>query len=185
MPEAIATFGTLDIRAFGFGCTGSSYLVGHETEDRLTREAQEGCGIPVITAAQAIRQTLRELGVSAFALVSPYTESLSAAGYRYWERAGFRITSKLRVDNTLANTHAIYELGSADALEAVRRLDKAGADCVVISGTGMPTLRALQQLAGELAVPVVSSNLCLAWVLCREVAPELAPPTPAGLMQVR
>lgn len=183
MPEAIRSFGTLGIRAFGFGCTGSSYMAGHELEDRLTQEAQSACGIPVITAAQAIRRVLRELGVSTFALVSPYTETLSAAGYRYWEAAGFRLSAKLRVDNTLADTHAIYELTSDDALDAIRRIDRSGADCVVVSGTGMPTLRALRQAAGELPLPVVSSNLCLAWALCREVAPELAPASPAGLLQ--
>ena len=50
------------------------------------------------------------------------------------------------------------------------------------SGTGMPTLRALREFRHECALPVLSSNLCLAWALTRAAAPELAPPLPAGLL---
>lgn len=182
MPEAIATFGEMKLAAFGFGCTGSSYLAGRELEDRLTAEAIERCRIPVVTAAQAIRQALSSLGCGSIALVSPYPADLAEAGYRYWEAAGIRVVGRLRVDTELTDTHRIYELTSGDALAALRRVDRTGADCLVASGTGMPTLRALRQLRSESAVPVISSNLSLAWALTRTAAPELAPPSPAGLL---
>ena len=40
-------------------------------------------------------------------------------------------------------------------------------DAVFLSGTGMPTLAAIVELAGELPAPAVSSNLCLAYELLR------------------
>jgi maleate isomerase len=46
----------------------------------------------------------------------------------------------------------------------------------------MPTLRALRALRSELKLPVLSSNLSLAWALTRAAAPELAPATPGGLL---
>ena len=82
----------------------------------------------------------------------------------------------------LIDTHRIYELTSDDALGALRAVGRDGAGAIVASGTGMPSLRALRILRGETALPVLSSNLCLAWALVREVAPELAPATPAGLL---
>lgn len=182
MPEAIRTFGAMKLAAFGFGCTGSSYMAGLELEDRLTAEAVDAGRIPVITAAQAIRAALKSLGCGAIALVSPYPESLAEAGYRYWESAGIRVLARLRVDPALTDTHRIYELTSEDALAALRRIDRTGADCLVASGTGMPTLRALRLLRSESALPVLSSNLCLAWALTRTAAPELAPPSPEGLL---
>lgn len=178
MPEAIATFGEMKLAAFGFGCTGSSYVAGLALEDRLTAEAAEGTAIPVITAAQAIRAALDSLGCSSIALVSPYPAALAEAGYRYWEAAGIRVVDRLRVDPTLTDTHRIYELTSDDALAALRKLDTTGADCLVASGTGMPTLRALRTLNAESQRPVLSSNLCLAWALTRLAAPELAPAAP-------
>jgi maleate isomerase len=182
MPEAVRSFGSLNIRAFGFGCTGSSYLAGPALEDELTTQAQLSCSLPVVTAAQAIRRALEALGLRRVALVSPYPEALADAGHRYWADAGVQIVAKLRVDDRLQDTHRIYELTSEDALAALRRVDRSAADCIVASGTGMPSLRALRTLSAEISIPALSSNLCLAWALLREVAPELAPATPAGLL---
>jgi maleate isomerase len=61
-------------------------------------------------------------------------------------------------------------------------VDAAGADCVVASGTGMPTLRALRRRSASATPPALSSNLCLAWALWRAVAPSEAPRTPQGLL---
>jgi maleate isomerase len=182
MPEAIRTFGEMKLAAFGFGCTGSSYIAGLDLEDRLTAAAAEECRIPVITAAQAIRRALKSLGCNSIALVSPYPAELAEAGYRYWESAGIRVVARLRVDPALTDTHRIYELTSDDALAALREVDKSGADCLLSSGTGMPTLRALRTLRSELELPVLSSNLSLAWALTQAAAPELAPATPGGLL---
>jgi len=182
MPAAIRTFGEMTLAAFGFGCTGSSYIAGLELEEKLTAAAAAECRIPVITAAQAIRLALQSLGCKAIALVSPYPAELAEAGYRYWADAGIRVVARLRVDPALTDTHRIYELTSADALAALRKIDQAGADCLVASGTGMPTLRALRILHSESAIPALSSNLSLAWALTRTAAPELAPPSPRKLL---
>jgi maleate isomerase len=136
----------------------------------------------VITAAQAIRAALAALGAERIALVAPYPADLHEAGLRYWRDAGVEVVASLRVDPTLDDTHRIYELTSDDALEALQRVDAAGADCVVASGTGMPTLRALRRRSTSATPPALSSNLCLAWALWRAVAPSEAPRTPQGLL---
>ena len=182
IPEAIGTFGEMKLAAFGFGCTGTSYVAGLELEDRLTAEAAEQTSLPVITAAQAIRLALKELGCTSIALVSPYPDWLAEAGYRYWEDAGINIVDRRRVDPALIDTHKIYELTSDDALAELRRLNGNDADCLVASGTGMPTLKALKTFATETELPVLSSNLSLAWALTREAAPELAPPSPQEML---
>jgi len=182
LPEAIRTFGVLKLAAFGFGCTGSSYLAGAALEQQLVAAAEAEAGIPVLTAARAIRAALETLGCRSIALVSPYPVDLAEAGYRYWSEAGIRVSGRLRVDPDLVDTHRIYELTSGDALAALRQVDRAGADCLLASGTGMPTLRAIAALRRELDLPVLSSNLCLAWALTRVAAPELAPAEPGGLL---
>ncbi|MFO1457137.1 MAG: aspartate/glutamate racemase family protein [Steroidobacteraceae bacterium] len=182
MPDAVRSFGSMGIAAFGFGCTGSSYVAGCALEDELTGAATREVGIPVISAAQAIRAALAALGLRRIALVSPYPEWLAEAGYRYWQDAGLEIVGKRRVDLGLVDTHRIYELTSEDALAALREVDTDGAQALVASGTGMPTLRALRTLRREGTLPVLSSNLCLAWCLLRAVAPELAPRSPVELL---
>lgn len=182
LPQAIASFGSLRLTAFGLGCTGSSYRVSPAFEDELTTAAAAERGLPVITAAQAVRRVLAALGLRRIALVSPYPERLAEAGYRYWEAAGLELVDRIRVDPALADTHGIYEMTSDDALAALRRLDHRRAEAVVLSGTGMPTLQALRVARGELALPVISSNLCLAWSLLRAAAPAIAPSTPQWLL---
>jgi maleate isomerase len=44
-------------------------------------------------------------------------------------------------------------------------MDLSGADALLLSGTGMPTLGAIKQGAKTLSIPVLSSNYCLAWAL--------------------
>ena len=148
MPEAIRTFGEMRLAAFGFGCTGSSYLAGLELEDRLVAAAAADCG-HARSSPRPRRSASRSAAWAAasIALVSPYPADLAEAGYRYWEAAGIRVVGRLRVDPALTDTHRIYELTSDDALAALRRIDQTGADCLVASGTGMPTLRALQRAA--------------------------------------
>ncbi len=182
LPQAIASFGNLRLTAFGLGCTGSSDRVSPAFEDELTTAAAAERGLPVITAAQAVRRVLAALGLRRIALVSPYPERLAEAGYRYWEAAGLELVDRIRVDPALADTHGIYEMTSDDALAALRRLDHRRAEAVVLSGTGMPTLQALRVARGELALPVISSNLCLAWSLLRAAAPAIAPSTPQWLL---
>jgi maleate isomerase len=181
IPEALATFRPLQLDALGFGCTGSSYLAGPAVEDGLVAAAAVAGRTPVVTAAQALRRALGALELKSFALVSPYPAALAEAGCAYWREAGFTITATLRVDPVLDDTHAIYELTSEDALRAARSIDCSGADALVITGTGMPTLAALRVLRETGSRPVLSSNLCLAWALLAVAAPELAPATPLEL----
>lgn len=178
MPEAIASFGGMGLAAFGFGCTGSSYRAGVALERELTEAAAARCKLPVITAAQAIRAALDTLGITRIALVSPYPVELAEAGYRYWEDGGIEVLARLRVEPTLTDTHRIYELTSDDALAAMHRLalrdiQRDGVQALLVSGTGMPTLRALRRWRSETSLPALSSNLCLAWALRCAVSPEL------------
>ncbi len=182
IPDSIASYGPLRLAAFGFGCTGSSYIVGSKKEDELTAAAAHERQMPVVTAAQAIRQALTGMGAARIALVSPYPEALAESGYTYWRSAGIEVAHTLRVDERLADTHNIYELTSQDALTAVQNVRTDAVDCIVVSGTGMPTLAALRQSAATMALPVISSNLCLAWALLGRAAPELAPTLPIGLI---
>jgi maleate isomerase len=182
LADAVRTFGTLDLRAFGLGCTGTSYVAGLALEDRLVAEAAAECRLPVVTATQAIRQALSHLGVRRIALVSPYPEALAEAGYAYWRDAGIELIARLRVDPALDDTHRIYELTSTDALRALRAVDSSGAEALLATGTGMPTLRALRELQPHETRPVLSSNLCLAWALLRYALPETAPRSPSDLL---
>jgi len=127
------------------------------------------------------------LNVGRIAVMSPYPQSLAEQGYRYWRAAGMTLTDTARVDPALTDTHAIYELSSDDARRGLDALSLDGAQCVVISGTGMPTLRALQVWYQDEThrryPPVISSNLCLTWALWNAAKLEPVLDTPMDLIR--
>src|SRR5690606_16258033 len=67
---ATADFDTLKLDAYGFACTGASYLVGAAAEDRRTAELSQSVGYPVLSAAQAIRAAFARLNVRRMAMLS-------------------------------------------------------------------------------------------------------------------
>lgn len=170
--DTIARFDTAPIRACGFACTGSNYLVGREREDECFAALSASHKFPVISATQAIRHALEVLGAKRIALVSPYPAWLSSAAHAYWTEAGYTITATTGLPADLLDTRNIYKLNTARVTGLLGELLTDDCDAVLLSGTGMPTLRTV--MANTLGLPVISSNLCLAWAMQVAVKPALA-----------
>lgn len=172
--EAPRAFDVLELDVFGFGCTGSSYLIGAEREAEIVAAAENIFGYRIITAAQAVCAALQHLGVKRIALASPYPDWLEQASVAYWEAAGFEIADTVRIETGNADTRGTYGVTSAQAMEKLSALNVRSADGVLLAGTGMPTLGVLRDIESRTGLPAVSSNFCLAWAMLRAVglAPE-------------
>lgn len=157
MEASLATYDGLNLSAFGFACTGSSYLVGAEAERGIVEVASQGFGYPVLTAADAIVWAMTRIGARRIAIIAPYPDALIAAGKSYFEARGLEVVSTRRVVTRTTDTRSIYELTPDQAGDLTET--KLDVDAVLISGTGMPSL---PLLAPEGAPPILSSNLCLA-----------------------
>ena len=144
-------------------CTGASYLLGAEAEDRLFGALSDARGVPVTNAALAVCAALRALGASRVALVSPYPESLTVASAGYWTSRGFAVEAIARVNTDPRGFHAIYALSAGSAGDALGQLAATPADAVVMLGTGMPTLGPIRRTPRVGATPVISCMLALAW----------------------
>ncbi|MBV7483296.1 aspartate/glutamate racemase family protein [Bordetella sp. BOR01] len=153
--------------ALGYACTGSSYLVDPAMEARLLAEQESRVGYRIVTAASAILQALQHLGAARVALLAPYPEWLMKAGSRYWTAHGLAVVAESRSMIESDDTRHVYGIRSHQVEAAAQALDIGNADAVLISGTGMPTLRAIPRIALRTGKPVVSSNLCLAWALLK------------------
>ncbi|MCZ8132888.1 MAG: hypothetical protein O9284_16565 [Steroidobacteraceae bacterium] len=180
LPDALAQYDTLPLAAIAFACTGSSYLLGADRESDRLATAARAIGAPVHSSATAIREALAWLGCRSVFVVSPYPSWLRDAGVRYWQAAGFAVTGTADVPIGRADTRGIYELSSRDAARVLAGLDVRGADALLLSGTGMPSLALLgygpgadpllRPGRGTAARPVrLGSNLALAWRLHHHV----------------
>jgi maleate isomerase len=164
---SLDAYDTAKLDAVGFACTGSSYLIGAEDEARRIDAFSEKCGYPIITAAQSIRSALQSLGAERIALFAPYPEWLVDACRAYWTRCGLELTGFTTVAKDISDTRNVYGVGFSDVMNSVARLQTDQADVILMTGTGVPTLRAILALSEQTGKPVLSSNLCLAWSLLR------------------
>jgi maleate isomerase len=165
--EIVDGFDNIRFDAVGFACTGSSYWLDPDDERRRGEAIAARKGYPIITAAQAVKEALEVLGAGTIALISPYPAWLTEICRQHWERQGVRVTATLQLPSGSSESHGIYSLTTPTVLEAIASFDARGADAVLLTGTGMPSLRVILTLDCQSAVPVLSSNLCLAWALAK------------------
>ena len=180
LPETLVQYDTLRVDAVAFACTGSSYLLGARRETEILAAAQAAIGAPIETAAEAILKALKTMGARRILIVSPYPDWLRDAGIAFWREAGLEVVGAATVPIGRADTRGIYELQTADAAGVFDSLDTRGADAVLVSGTGMPSLELLRARRSQ-DPPVISSNLCLAWRLHQHV-PGAGPTLPQELL---
>ena len=174
LDETVDSFDNLAFDALGFACTGSSYLVDPADERRRLDKIHFDKGYPVITAADAVATALDSLGVGAIALISPYPDWLTAASQAHWQRLGLRVTAVQQLPSGGRDAHGIYALTTPTILDKAEDFDPKGAEAILVTGTGMPSLRTILALEPSIGLPILSSNLCLAWALAKttgQVAP--------------
>lgn len=178
---SVAAFDTTRPDALGYACTGTSYLIGPEEERRRIDAYSEAFGFPIITAARAILDACRFLDIARVALLAPYPQWIVDASLAYWKRCGLVVTSSARTALDATDTRAVYKIRAPMVVDAANALDTDNADAILISGTGMPSLRVMSQLSLRTGKPVLSSNLCLAWALLRKTGVSIdAPRTAMG-----
>lgn len=168
---------------FGFACTASSYFLDGTLQLRILADCERRYGYPIITAADAIFWALSRIGARRIAILSPYPPDLAEAAHAYWRGRGLELveTGSAGKFEKGADTRGIYALGSADAAEALARIDTAGIDAILFSGTGMPSLPLIAEIRS--GPPLLSSNLCLAALICDRLGlgDLLDPGAPPGL----
>jgi maleate isomerase len=171
LPATIDRFGAVACDAIGFACTGSSYLIDPLEERRILAGIEDARQQEIVTAARAVAEACAHLAVRRIALISPYPDWLTAASRAHWDSKGLTVTAVLQLPSSGGDRHGIYALTTPDVLQFAEGFQTGGADAVLLTGTGMPSLRAILALEHDLKVPVLSSNLCLAWSLANRIGP--------------
>ena len=155
-------FAGLEVDAFFLGCTASTYLLDPSREADIFSEASEKLGgAPIISAAHALRAWLKDIEAKSIAVATPYPDWLFKLAEKYWQKAGYDVVTRQKIDISGDDTYGIYQLQSVDARPALEKLITAGADAIIISGTGMPSL-SLLKAAEQMDIKIMSSNYATA-----------------------
>lgn len=159
MPGPATTLAAVNPAVVLLAFTAASYVGGFAGEQALADRIAALTNTRGLTAAQAILAALEHLGVKRLALGTPYPEPISALGKAYWEAAGLQVVGYRR----LAGVENIYDESEERAYRLAREADVPGADAVLLSGTGLPTIGVLELLERDLGKPVISSNQASLW----------------------
>ncbi|MEO6158499.1 MAG: hypothetical protein ABIQ39_12830 [Ilumatobacteraceae bacterium] len=155
--------------AIGVACTGSSYPVGIEGDGSWRALLAESTGLPVHTAASATFDLLTAIGATAITIVSPYPDWLTEQCANFWRSAGFGVLGV----HAIENGDAIYAT-STDAMDAAVATAFGDFDetdrniAIFVAGSGAASLASIEAVTAP-AVPILSSNVALAWALHRSV----------------
>jgi maleate cis-trans isomerase len=160
---SLRQFANAPVNVVGAACTGASYLAGREREAAVVADIEARSGHPFVTAALAVVDALTALKSRRLGLVSPYPDDLNRASVAYWQSHGFEVVQIANAFNSESAFHPIYSLGGSAAAQALRTLENAPLDAIIMLGTGMPTLQPIADSIGWRGAPVMSCNLCLAW----------------------
>jgi maleate isomerase len=175
----LASFGTLQLHAAYIAMTGASYALKLEGDRALTERLGAAAKLPVWTASLAIAEALEALSVKAIVLVSPYEQWLTDRALAYWESAGIRVGQVVN----FGEEFRAYQLTDEEVAARLAQVKPPANSAVVMSGTGMMSLRVIAAMREQIAVPVLSSNLCGAWRLMQAIgvpaSPALAQVAPA------
>lgn len=162
-------FGDAPLDAVAFACTGSSYLL--EPEQRWGQTVDRTSGpCPLVGAATALDRALKTLCAKKIVLVSPYPPALTAPATAYWTSLGYEPDMVLQAPPSKQAGHPIYTQSAADILAVLEQATRIkGIDAIVATGTGAPSLPALDVASRHTDIPILSSNLATAWAVCQNL----------------
>jgi maleate isomerase len=159
----LAQFANAPVSAIAVACSGPSYFMGPQREDRLFGELTDKAGVPVLAATKSVIEALALIGASRVALVSPYPQSLQKASNRYWADRGLDVALSVSAYRETSAFHAIYSLSGDAAQDALDSIRDADVDAVIMLGTGMPTVGAIVDTPAIGQAVVMSCMSALAW----------------------
>ncbi len=143
-----------------YGCTSATLSHGpafdREFQARIEREA----GVPAVTAAGAVVETLTDLGVRRIGFTSPYVRSLNEEAAEFLRQSGFEVVATAHAVGDLGN-YGVGALTPGEVHALGLRADHENAEAIVLSCTDMRAVEAIPMLERDLGKPVVTSNQAL------------------------
>ncbi len=144
---------------FSFLSTACSFINGPGHDTGISDRIQRATGVQAVTTTSAVLRALRTLDIRNIATATPYVEALDKKLTTFLEGNGFVVVNQ----NPLALTHD-HGLHPLDTVrQAAMDTDRAEADGIFISCTGLKTSAIIDDLENALGKPVVTANQASIW----------------------
>ena len=149
-------------QAVAYGCTSGSYVLGPSGDAAIIERMRNAAGVPATTTSTAVVAALRTLGAQSVAVLSPHIDDLNARLRTYLEAAGFNVAAMVGLSLS-CDIEAVEPAETRHIVES--QVDRADADAVFISCTGMRTAEIIDEMEASLGKPVVTANQATLWHL--------------------
>ena len=148
--------------AVGYACTSGAAQIGPA---RVAEQVRAGTTARAVTdPVSALVAACQRLGVGRIGILSPYLESVSARLRA--ELATHGIETPVFGSFAEPSEAKVARIDEGSVIKAGRALaGDGGIGALFLSCTNLRTLGAAQRLQADLGLPVLSSNLVLAWHL--------------------
>ena len=158
MPQSV------EFDAVGYGCTSGTSVIG---PDRVAHLIKEGARTRTVTEpVSALVAACQHLGLRRLAFLSPYVAEVSDGLRAVLAQSGVE-TPVFGSFNEAEETRVARIDGASLVSAAVRLAAQGGVDGVFMSCTNLRTLDVVDRIEAETGLPVLSSNLVLAWHMLR------------------
>jgi len=172
LAEAVKELG---LDAVVYACAETSFNGGDGVRRTLSEEIAQVCGVPVVTATNALLAALEHTGAKKIAVATPYTAVSGEILEQTLADHGLEITDSV---------HRDFRLESQDPREwfltnrqpsslvygMARSLDSAEADTIVLVSTNWTTLQVIEPLEQDTGKRVLTTNQSILWWLMRKLS---------------
>jgi maleate cis-trans isomerase len=163
--------------AIAWACTSGSFSWGREGNENLVSRLQEAAGsVPATTASSAIASALSELGLRRPAVGSPYSAQVNGRLDSFLREHDLEPVEIRSLHSAELDDYALQDVDATQLSEFIRGLARPDSDCVVVSCTGLATAEIVAALEREIGMPILTSNIAIAWH-CWKLGSIAPPPT--------
>ena len=169
--------------AIAWACTSGSFIGGKAAHELLLDQLRRAAGgVPVTTASGAVVAACRHLGIQRPAVGTPYSEQVTSELLAFLQEHDIMPVAVERLHANEMDDYALQDVSDVRLAGFLRQLVCAPeADGIVLSCTGLATATLPRALEPELGLPIVSSNLAIAWH-CWRLGGISAPPLGGGAL---
>ncbi len=160
-----------EVDAICYGCTSGSFLEGPSYSNRIEENIKNETGIAAITTANAMAESIKELGLKKIAIVSPYIQATNERLINFLKECKIEVVSLKAFELLDQFEHA--NIPSFSIYRLVRAADVADAEGVFISCTQLPSIDVVEALENDLKKPVIAATAAAMWLAMKKAGVKI------------
>jgi maleate isomerase len=153
------------VNVIAYACTTGSLIGGRKWEEKLSARMESSSGVPVVTTARSVIDSLQELGISSVAVATPYVSEVNQLEKKFLEEWNVKVTKIYGLGYVRGED--LHSEPPDKAVEMAEKVDSVDAEGIFLSCTDLKTFTILGKVEKALGKPVISSNSATLWSCLR------------------